>query len=158
MSDDLIHKLREEEKKLVGDLSLTPLFQKLEAVRKLISIYSPDAAGGADSSPGHAYSEGAKRERKAVQKGKGAAILGAVEDYLEKVGRRAKASEISRELIRVGLPPGNANPVGATSAYLSAAKDRFDNKLGEGYGLRKWRSIPKASLKTDELSVEHATE
>jgi len=136
MLQDILPALREEERQLLVELQQTPLFQKLEAIRQVISVYA-----GRDQ-----ISTETPAKPKPATRGKGAAILDAAEAYLESIGRRAQTGEIAAELVRRGLPPGKKeNQNGAASAYLSGAKDRFDNRPGEGYGLVRWSSRPSAS-------------
>jgi hypothetical protein len=151
MAQDILPVLRDEEKRLEAELSQTAPFQKLEAVRRLISVYTGQLATGTVASAPTSISATMPRHR--AGKGKGAAILDAAEDFLESLGRRAMTGEIAAELAKRGLPPGNKNLNGAMSAYLSSAKDRFDNKVGEGYGLVKW-SRPKSDENSPQREAE----
>jgi hypothetical protein len=151
MAQDILPILREEEGQLLAQLSQMPQFQKLEAVRRMIALYSGTSVREAALSSRQNNSVLSKLPPLKLR-GKGARILDAAEAYLGSLGRRAQVKEITDELIRLGLPPGDKNPVSATSAYLSAAKDRFDNKLGEGYGLVKW-----ANQKPDQNQAERSS-
>jgi hypothetical protein len=158
MPQDILPILREEEQRLVAELNQTPLFQKLEAVRRMIGVYSGSSTSKIGEDALAASPALRSSARSPAKSGKGAAILDAAEAYLESIGRRAQTGEIAVELIRRGVPPGRKNPNGATSAYLSGAKDRFDNKLGEGYGLVKWSSRPKESREAFHSSPEGEAE
>ncbi len=49
MSSNLLSLLRIEERQLLAELRATPIFQKLEAVRRVVSLYTGGAAGVDDA-------------------------------------------------------------------------------------------------------------
>ena len=112
----------------MDELERTPLYQKLDAVRRTIALYDAQTSAAqpsvktSTSRPGTASS----------------AVLAGAEDYLRLTGRREMAPGITAELHRKGIVPStDVQTVRTVASYLSAS-DRFNNVRGQGYGLAEW--------------------
>jgi hypothetical protein len=57
--------------------------------------------------------------------------------YLTEIDGRASSGVIAKALVERGVVIGGKDKPARVSAYLSAAKDDFDNVRGEGYGIRR---------------------
>lgn len=142
-----------EEQALLRQLEQYPEFKRLQAVRNLIQAYSTDSeADQAEGVKERASGGSAKRGKnpKTVQ------VINAVRAYLLKKQARAQSGELLNGLREMGIEVGGKKPTATLAAYLSNAKDVFDNVRDEGFGLVEWAGS-KANGAGDEHQPHPAT-
>lgn len=137
-SADLLSAARAEVAKLSAELEASPLYQKLQAARRVVELYRPQVTAQRDP-----IAEGFQRIRETMrQDTKMTRIEHAAVEYLKLKGSRASSAEILQAITEAGVEVGGADPVKAISAYLSNAKGLNNVRAFGGYGLVEWGSNP----------------
>lgn len=65
-----------------------------------------------------------------------ARVVAAAKEVLKERGHRMMSGPMAEILTARGVQIGGKNKASRVSAYMSAARDTFDNIRGQGYGLR----------------------
>jgi hypothetical protein len=147
--DPVLADLEQVERRLQDEIAIIPEVRMLEEVRDLIARRKTMKAIKPDEAVTRLDQESVlpegDLERRSLPTKQRLPVYAQVQnlaaDYLRSIQRRAKSSEIGKEVLRRGVRAGNPDNITSTvSGYLSSAKDRFDNVKGEGYGLVEWQS------------------
>ena|GEM_PF-2133616 len=137
--DKILAQLEEAEQQLLAELSALPQFRQLKDIRRLIE--SRRAFLNASAATGKPIGS-----RPTPRSGSNAAkVVALAQTYLKEKGRRATSAEIHEFLRRQGV---DVKETASVAAYLSTAKDIFDNVRGQGYGLVEWQN--KSGTLADE--------
>jgi hypothetical protein len=147
--NDMLRMAKLERQRLEAQLADSPVYRRLEAVKRLIELYEADAA---EARPVMATTQATSTAVARLQRPHGArtsAITAAAEQYLRQKGNRATSGEILRVLNAQGIDVGGKKPSATLASYLSNSKD-FDNVAGQGYGLVVWAGRPpRAGAETE---------
>ena len=157
--DPVLTGLEDAEAKLAAEVARLPQVVMLEDTRRLIAQRRELLK--ATSPGGQRGSQSSKQGGIARSGSKGAIVLDYAEAYLSAKGARAQSKEMLNELQRQGISFEGKDPVAAVASYLSTARDRFDNVLGQGYGLVSWGGVPPNSPQAvlgQERSLERSAE
>lgn len=139
-STDLLSAARAEVAKLTAELEASPLYQKLQAAKRVVELYRPQPSNVVARD---AIAEGFQRMRENMrQDTKMTRIEHAAVEYLKLKGARATSAEILQAVTEAGVEVGGADPVKAISAYLSNARGLNNVRSLGGYGLVEWGSKP----------------
>lgn len=133
--DQLLQLAQAEESALLAELRKHPAFAKLEAVRALLAAY--DAANKPTPNVFAARPPGPSARPTERPGTLGARVVQQAEAYLDRMGRRAPASEILEAIMAAGITIGGEKPINGLSSTLSH-HSAFDNVRGRGYGLSAW--------------------
>jgi hypothetical protein len=120
------------------------LLRRLDAVRQLIHTYAPEGplvSRQVTPAMGNGHDHEQHQDRQ-IARSETARVLSAVENYLrgKGPGARAQTTELYEAVIKAGVEINEPTPRKAKdriSSHLSAAKNRFDNVRGLGYGLKE---------------------
>jgi hypothetical protein len=140
-STDLLKAAEAEEQSLLAALRLTPLYQRLEAVRGVISAYN----GGATVTPVARVRPRLTDASGTIALGgergtKTAAIINGAVQMLRSKGKRATSGEITKALEAKGVVAAGTSSK-LVSSYLSNSL-LFDNDQDKGgYGLKEWPGL-----------------
>jgi len=129
MEQDFLAAAREEEARLVA---------RLELVRSVIRGYT--TASTVQAVVTNAPSD-RRRKGNRTRTSMSAVVIGATQEFLSYLGRRAESAEIADEMIRRNIYIPGQKPSSVISSYLSTSP-LFDNVRGEGYGLTTWKPLP----------------
>ena len=135
MSDDFLNSALREEARLVRHLA---------AVRAVIADYRSESAQHVGNQSKAANNAPAK-PRVARQESMASQVIRISEEFLGRIERRARSTEIYSEMKQLGVEIDATNPAAVVSSYLSSSV-KFDNVRGQGYGLTAW----SARHQTDE--------
>lgn len=147
MTNILIEAKREMER-LRGELSRNPVFQRLQAIQRLIEIYESAPEKEAITS---------KREQvtvatRPVATSKTAIIEEAAVAFLKGLNRRATSGEILAHMQSVGIEIGGKKPLSTMASYLSNSK-KLNNVPKRGYGLEEWPVEHKSEDESKQSSL-----
>lgn len=134
MTHELLHAARAEEQALEAQLAGLPVFQRLQAVRRIIELY-------ANGSTEPVRAVALKPSPHGQGKSQTAIILAAAVAHLRESGKRATSGALVRALAEKGVQVGGKKPSATLASYLSHSA-LFDNVAGEGYGLKDWGPAP----------------
>lgn len=143
MASDMLRSYKREMQKLQSELEQNPAFMRWKLLKQLIGTYPDTEQSGqvsatpTDSSPAPANSAPPPVSAPA---GRATAIVAAAVDYLRTRGKRATSTEMADDFKAKGIDIPGVQKASTLSAYLSGAKDIFDNVRDQGYGLVEWRA------------------
>jgi hypothetical protein len=132
MEDEMLRAARAEEQRLEALLRDDPTFLRLEAVRRIIDLYSTRREP--------IQTAGTTKERRSRKGSLASTIREIAAAHLRNKKTRAKSSEIYQIVLEAGITVPGQKPVSVVSSYLSGS-DLFDN-TDEGYGLTEWAVAP----------------
>ncbi len=159
MSDSDMLKVAEAEvARLEAELALTPTYQKLQAAKKIVELYTakphPIAARPASFAGGGSEVNVIRRvgnlivSRPISADTKVARIDAAAVEFLKKRGSRATSSELLEAMKAAGIQITGKEPIKALSAYLSNSKSLNNIRELGGYGLVEWGNARGADMLT----------
>jgi hypothetical protein len=150
MSSNPIHRAAKAEMKRLSDellaSSAAPLFAEYLEAQAIVAKFDAKAANISQDiagPPQRAHVQRlAKKNKDSGSRAntEAAQVVEGAKGYLSSLGERATSTRIYGALAYKGVKIGGKEGDGPSrvSAYLSAAKDTFDNVRGQGYGLREW--------------------
>jgi hypothetical protein len=134
MENDILRSAKAEEQRLLAIIREHPIFQRLEAIRRVISLYESPVVPLRPDAPPPLAPEGRRGTRAGSQ---AEAIRQAAIAYLREKGERASSSELYAALSLKGVVVVGKKPNAVVASYLSHS-DKFTAVRGEGYGLPEW--------------------
>jgi hypothetical protein len=140
---DFVVTLRDELNRLRSELRIDPRFRRYEMMVGLLADYEQEAAEAYQQPKSAIASQQPRRSDGPgtfirSKTSKATMYTDAAARYLSNKGSRAKTAEIAQALITQGIMPDDDTSRHNLGAYLSRHKERFNNKIGEGYGLHEW--------------------
>jgi len=138
MADSFIDAARKEAAKLRQELGENAIYQRLQAVERVIQAYERSQPKAKTTGFGKVVVVDATVLRTVPTQSKTALIEAAAVSFLSSRGRRATSGEILKALVEQGFEIGGKKPGSTMASYLSNSKKLNSVSEKGGYGLAEW--------------------